>query len=272
MHIKLYRQLIMIFLIGICIASGFILFKDDLDVTIQETMSIETVSSSTTDWGLSFQTEGDAPVGNMSISDLNNFDAYYLGNTDEKKIYLTFDCGFENGNTEAILDGLKKHNAPATFFIVGNMIETAPEIVQRMVLDGHIVGNHTYHHPDMSQISDQAAFENELNELESKFFELTQTKMPKFYRPPQGKFSQENLKQAKTLGYKTVFWSLAYVDWYNDNQPTPTEAFDKLIPRIHNGAIVLLHTTSETNADIIDTLLTKWEDLGYSFASLEELP
>ena len=92
------------------------------------------------------------------------------------------------------------------------------------------------------------------------------------YRPPQGKYSQENLKQAQALGYKTVFWSLAYVDWYTDNQPTAEQAYAKLLPRIHDGAIVLLHSTSKTNADILDELLTKWEDMGYQFASLEELP
>ena len=93
----------------------------------------------------------------------------------------------------------------------------------------------------------------------------------KIYRPPQGKYSEDNLRMAQELGYKTIFWSLAYVDWYNDNQPTKEQAFDKLIPRIHNGAIVLLHSTSKTNSEILDELLTKWEDMGYIISPITEL-
>ena len=227
---------------------------------------------STDNWGLSFQKEGESPVGNATVSDLAQYDAYYLGDTSQKVIYLTFDCGYENGYTEQILDALKKHNAPAAFFVVGNMIEAAPDIIRRMAAEGHIVGNHTYHHPDMSAISDQAAFKKELDDLAALYRETTGQDLPMFYRPPQGKYSTENLKQAQALGYKTIFWSLAYVDWYVDNQPTAEQAYAKLLPRIHDGAIVLLHSTSRTNAEILDDLLTKWEEMGYTFASLTELP
>ena len=230
------------------------------------------VPVSTDNWGLSFPTEGQSPVGNATAADLAQYDAYFLGDTSQKVIYLTFDCGYENGYTETILDALKKHDAPAAFFVVGNMIETAPDIICRMVAEGHIVGNHTYHHPDMSSIADQAAFKKELDDLAALFQETTGQELPHFYRPPQGKYNQENLKQAQALGYHTIFWSLAYVDWYVDNQPTAEQAYAKLLPRIHDGAIVLLHSTSRTNAEILDDLLTKWEDMGYTFASLEELP
>ena len=226
------------------------------------------VPASVDNWGLSFQTEGEAPVGNASVSDLARYDAYYLGDTSKKVIYLTFDCGYENGYTEKILDALKKHNAPAAFFVVGNMIETAPDIICRMAEEGHIVGNHTFHHPDMSAISEQAAFQKELDDLAALYRETTGQELPKFYRPPQGKYSEDNLKQAQALGYRTILWSLAYVDWYVDDQPTAEQAYAKLLPRIHDGAIVLLHSTSKTNADILDELLTKWEDMGYTFASL----
>ena len=229
------------------------------------------VPAAITDWGLSFQTEGQPPVGNVPADTLLQWDAYYVGDTSRNTIYLTFDAGYENGNTSAILDALKKHNAPACFFVVGNFIDSAPELVRRMVDEGHIVGNHTLHHPDMSAIADKDAFAAELNGLADKFTALTGQPMQKFYRPPQGKFSEENLKQAQELGYTTVFWSLAYVDWYTDNQPTDEQAFSKLMPRIHNGAIVLLHSTSETNARILDELLTRWEDEGYTFGSLADL-
>ena len=230
------------------------------------------VPVSADNWGLSFQTEGQAPVGNAGKEELAEYNAYYLGDTGKKVIYLTFDCGYENGYTETILDVLKEHHAPAAFFVVGHMIESAPDIVRRMAAEGHIVGNHTYHHPDMSAIADEASFREELESLEALYQETTGREMSRFYRPPQGKYSVENLKQAKTLGYRTVFWSLAYVDWYTDDQPAAEEAFSKLIPRIHDGAIVLLHSTSRTNAEILDELLTRWEDMGYTFASLDQLP
>ena len=134
------------------------------------------------------------------------------------------------------------------------------------------MGNHTYHHPDMSSISDMAAFQKELTDLETLYQETTGQPLSKFYRPPQGKYSVENLKQAQQLGYTTVFWSLAYVDWNTDDQPSAEEAYAKLLPRIHDGAIVLLHSTSATNAAILDDLLTKWEEMGYTFASLDQLP
>ena len=230
------------------------------------------VPASADNWGLSFPTEGSTPVGNATAESLAQYDAYYVGDTAKKVIYLTFDCGYENGYTEQILDALKKHNAPAAFFVVGHMIDSAPDIVRRMVEEGHIVGNHTYHHPDMSAISDQSAFAQELDSLAQLYQETTGQELPRFYRPPQGKYSEENLRQAQALGYRTIFWSLAYVDWNTDDQPTAEQAYSKLLPRIHNGAIVLLHSTSQTNAEILDELLSKWEEMGYTFAPLTELP
>lgn len=224
-----------------------------------------------TDWGLSYKTNGEKPVGNADSEYLREFNSFYLAPTDEKYIYLTFDAGYENGNTAAILDALKKHNAKATFFLVGNYIETNPDLVKRMVNEGHIVGNHTLSHPDMSKISSIDNFAKEITSLEKIYEETTGQKMVKFYRPPQGKFNENNLKMAKELGYKTFFWSLAYVDWLENQQPTHEEAFSKLLTRVHPGAIVLLHSTSKTNADILDELLTRWEEMGYSFHSLDEI-
>lgn len=232
---------------------------------------VTTVNAEVTNWGLSFPTPGQPPTGNASSEELEALSARYLGDVSEPVIYLTFDAGFENGNTPAILDALKKHHAPAAFFLVGNYLETAPDLVRRMVEEGHVVGNHTTSHPDMSKIADLETFQQELKGVEDLYREVTGEKMLKLYRPPQGKFSLENLKQAQQLGYTTVFWSLAYVDWYTDNQPTKEQAFDKLLPRIHNGAIVLLHSTSSTNAQILDELLTKWEQAGYRFGNLKEL-
>ncbi len=226
-----------------------------------------------TNWGLSFQEAGKAPVGNAGAEYLKQYNAMYCAPVSEKKLYITFDAGFENGNTEKILDALKKHNVKGTFFLVGNYFETQPELVKRMVEEGHTVGNHTYSHPDMSAISDEASFQNELKRNEALYREITGQEMPKLYRPPQGKFCESNLKMAQKLGYTTVFWSLAYVDWYENDQPTKEEAFEKLLPRVHPGAVILLHSTSKTNGEILDELLTRWEEEGYTFGDLSaDLP
>lgn len=222
-------------------------------------------------WGLGFPIEGQPPKANATADELKKYDTYYIGDTSKKVIYLTFDCGYENGNMPVILEALKKHNVHATFFVVGNFIKTSPDLLKRIVAEGHQVGNHTYNHPNMSSISSKEAFQKELGDLEKSYEEVTGQKMTRYYRPPQGKYSTHNLEMAKEMGYKTFFWSLAYVDWYQDKQPTKEQAFKKLLGRIHPGAIVLLHSTSKTNGEILDELLTKWEGMGYTFGTLDEL-
>lgn len=245
--------------------------KEKAEETTSSAFSGSETAPASENWGLSFPQEGASPQANATPEELSASWAYYIGNPKDKVLYLTFDCGFENGNTPAILKALKKHHAPATFFVVGNFLETSPDLIRQMRKDGHIVGNHTFHHPDMSKISTKEAFAKELSDVESLYQEITGEEMTRFYRPPQGIYSPENLQMAKELGYHTFFWSLAYVDWYEDNQPTKEEAFAKLLPRVHPGAVVLLHNTSDTNAEILDELLGKWEDMGYSFRSLEDL-
>ncbi len=237
-----------------------------LTVSVSRRQAVETGS-----WGLSFQTEGQTPVGSASREELAAYQAAYAGDPTQQTLYLTFDAGYENGHTASILDTLKKHHVPAAFFVVGSFVEQNPELVQRMVQEGHLVGNHTYHHYDMSKISDPDTFASELSTLETAYTQATGMPMEKYYRPPQGIYSTENLAMAQSLGYKTVFWSLAYVDWYQDKQPTREEAFAKLLPRIHNGAVILLHSTSATNDEILDELLVRWEQMGYRFARLDTL-
>lgn len=222
-------------------------------------------------WGLHFQDDGTPPTGNTSSTVLRSYDAAYVGTSKEPVIYLTFDAGYENGCTTQILDVLQAHQVPATFFLVGNYLETCPDLVRRMVNEGHTVGNHTWSHGDMASIADPAAFRSELEQVEAAYERITGREMEKYYRPPRGIYSESNLQMAQALGYKTVFWSLAYVDWEQDDQPTAEEAFEKLLPRIHNGAVVLLHSTSTTNAAILDELLTRWEDMGYRFAPISQL-
>ena len=222
-------------------------------------------------WGLSFRQEGAPPVGNADKGELGRYDAWYLGDTGQKTVCLTFDAGYENGCTEKILDTLKKHEVKAAFFLVGDYIERNADLVRRMAAEGHTVGNHTMHHPDMAAIGESAAFRAELEGVEALYKETVGADLPKYYRPPRGIYSEENLKQAKELGYKTVFWSLAYVDWKNDDQPDPEAAIQKLNARIHPGAVVLLHSTSKTNAQILDRLLKEWKEMGYTFITLDQL-
>lgn len=228
------------------------------------------IAEKSENWGLGFGKSGEKPTGNATIAEMKKYDAYYMAEGDEKVLYLTFDCGYENGNTEPILDALKKHNVQATFFVVGHFLESAPDIVKRMVEDGHTVGNHTYHHPDMSKISDTASFQKEMNDVVTLFKETTGTDMAMYYRPPQGKYNTTNLQMAKDMGYSTFFWSLAYVDWNQDDQPSHEEALEKLTKRVHPGAIVLLHSTSKTNGEVMDEILSKWEEMGYTFRTLAD--
>jgi len=225
----------------------------------------------TEDWGLCFGDAGTEPRANATAEEMRKYNAYYIGDKEEKVLYLTFDCGYENGNTPAILDALKKHHVSATFFVVGHYLDSAPELVKRMVEDGHTVGNHTEHHPDMSKIATKEALQKELASVENKFVDITGKEMSPYFRPPQGKYSVENLQNAKELGYHTFFWSLAYADWDQNKQPTRENALKKLTDRAHPGAVVLLHNTSKTNGEILDELLTKWEAMGYRFGTLEEL-
>lgn len=222
-------------------------------------------------WGLSFKENGEAPDGNATSDFLKQYNSYYIGDTTQKKVYLTFDAGYENGYMPQILDALKKNNVKATFFVVSTFMKTNPELVKRMVDEGHIVGNHTMTHPNMSKMSTMDDFKSEIEPVEEMYKEIIGKDMKKFYRPPQGVYSELNLKMAHELGYKTIFWSLAYVDWYQDEQPSKEEAFKKLIPRLHNGAIILLHSTSKTNAEILDELIQKIKQEGYEFSDLEEL-
>lgn len=245
---------------------GIGVVKDRLTAASGQSVSV----SNNGNWGLGFGAEGTKPSGSESAETLREYDAYYVAEGDEKILYLTFDCGYENGNTPAILEALKKHKAPATFFVVGHFINENEELIKQMVKEGHTVGNHTYSHPDITGMNAEY-FEQELTKVSDKYKEITGKEMTKFYRAPQGKISLDNLKIAKSLGYKTFFWSLAYVDWNVDKQPTKEEAFDKLLSRIHPGAIVLLHNTSKTNGEILDELLSKWEDMGYKFGKLQDI-
>jgi len=207
-----------------------------------------------------------------SISFMAEYDAYYVGDSNSKVLYLTFDEGYENGNTPKILDTLKEENVPAAFFVVKPYIKQEPEIIKRMVEEGHLVCNHSSHHPSMASIKDNEKFNLEFSEVEDEFKALTGKEMPKFFRPPMGKYSKNSLKKTKDLGYKTIFWSFAYKDWLVDNQPQEDAAIQKILKGVHPGSIILLHAVSDTNSKILKNVIQELKSQGYEFKSLTDLP
>lgn len=206
-----------------------------------------------------------------SFSFLKENDAYYLSNTSDKVIYLTFDEGYENGNTPKILDTLKELNIPAAFFVVKPYIDKEPELIKRMVDEGHIVGNHSVHHRSMPKITDPSKFKDEITGVEEAYKRVTGQEMKKYFRPPMGKYSEKSLQMTKELGYKTIFWSFAYKDWLIHDQPSDEFAVNKINNGSHPGCIMLLHAVSDTNSRILKSALTKLKDEGYEFKSLDEL-
>ena len=225
-----------------------------------------------TDWGLWYGNGANQPPnGEDTVQTLAQYGAYYMGEPDEKVLYLTFDCGYENGNTAKILDTLKKHHVPGAFFVVGHYLDAAPELVKRMADEGHLVCNHSDNHPNMTTVSHDR-FVSELAGLAAQYKELTGRTIAPFFRPPEGSYTYDTLRWAQQLGYHTTLWSVAYADWDPENQPSYASAKQTINSRVHNGAIVLLHAVSSTNAAILDELITGWKAQGYTFKALSALP
>ncbi len=238
--------------------------------------SMQTFASEEISWYFKKNSEHKQPTLDKPLEFINNYSCYYLDkkhsdNDNEKVIYITFDAGYENGNIEKILDVLKEKKVCAAFFVLGHLIDKNTDLVKRMVNEGHLVCNHTMSHKNMAKIKDSTEFKNELIKLENLYTEKIGGEMPKFYRPPEGRFTEDNLKILEEMGYKTVLWSFAYADWDNNKQPSAAYATEKVINGTHNGEILLLHPTSKTNADILSKLIDVWTDMGYKFGSLNDL-
>ncbi|MFB4259811.1 delta-lactam-biosynthetic de-N-acetylase [Shouchella clausii] len=201
---------------------------------------------------------------------LEKADGYFIGDRDSKSLYLTFDNGYENGYTEKVLDVLKEKQVTGAFFVTGHYLKTAPELVKRMVAEGHIVGNHSYHHPSLPQTSD-AKLAAELDDVKTLFTEITGETEMRYLRPPRGEFSERTLMKSKELGYTNVFWSLAYKDWEVDKQKGGKYAYDQVMKRIHPGAIMLIHAVSPDNAEALPDIIDECRRQGYTFRSLDEL-
>lgn len=230
------------------------------------------ISTTEYSWYFNPREDGKQPLPIKEADFFKDYNTYYVGNPKEKVIYLTFDSGYENGFTDHILDVLKKHNVPGNFFVVQSYIKNNPDIIKRMEKEGNLVCNHSVSHISMASIHDKDKFKKEILDVADTYKKVTGNEMPKYFRPPMGKFSEKSLEYTQQLGYDTIFWSFAYVDWYEDNQPTHEFAKEKIYSRTHPGAIVLLHPNSKTNTEILDEVITHWKKEGYKLKTLDELP
>lgn len=232
-------------------------------------------SSEVCNWYCVRNKEHKQPALDPDMAFVEECDGYYVdkshGDTSsDKVVYLTFDAGYENGNVAKILDVMKRQEVTGAFFVLGNLIKRDTALVKRMFVEGHLVCNHTYSHGSMVGKSCEE-FGAELKRLEDACRETLGEELAKYYRPPEGKFDRDSLEYAKKLGYKTVFWSFAYADWDNAKQPDTAAAKKKIFDNIHNGAIILLHPTSATNAAILEDVIIELKAQGYRFGSLDEL-
>lgn len=255
-----------IFVFGVLVSTNFYMLNKT-----KAKISDPNISTQEYSWYFNPRNDQKQPEPIKEANFFDKYSSYYVGNPNEKVIYLTFDAGYENGTTESILNTLKKHNAKAHFFVVESYIKNNPELIKRMEKEGHLVCNHSKTHPSMASINDFEKFKEEILSVEKTYKEVTGKEMPKYFRPPMGKFSEQSLKYTQDLGYSSVFWSFAYVDWYNDKQPTHEFAKDKIYTRTHPGAVVLLHPNSKTNTEILDEVITHWENEGYKLETLDYL-
>jgi len=239
-------------------------------------MSVSAISDTPHNWYCPRNKEHKQPLADRTLQFIEQYHAYYVDlwhgdNAEEKVVYLTFDAGYENGNVAKILDILKQEQVPGAFFVLGHLISSQPDLVRRMQQEGHIVANHTYHHKDMTTLDQFEQFQEELSSLKELYHQTTGAEMANYYRPPEGKFDERSLEFANRMGYQTIFWSLAYADWDNNNQPSEDFAMKKIMDHMHNGAIILLHPTSETNTKIMAPLIRELKACGYRFGTLDEL-
>ncbi|MGF7029454.1 peptidoglycan-N-acetylmuramic acid deacetylase [Paenibacillus mucilaginosus] len=201
---------------------------------------------------------------------LQKYDAVFTGDPSQKELYLTFDNGYENGFTAGVLDTLKEKGVPAIFFVTGHYIESHPELLKRMTVEGHLIGNHSWHHPDMSQISTERMKE-ELLRVKDAVAELTGQKEMRYLRTPRGIFTERSLSVSRELGMTNVFWSVAYKDWDTTDQKGPQYAYDKVMAQLHPGAVILLHSVSKDNAQALGRIIDEARRQGYEFKSLDQM-
>ncbi len=262
-----------IYLLGIVIMIVFtisIVNNSLIQKTIQTSSNAGGISNKKIEWGIKRNKEHEQPdVGNENKQVLEKYDGICLGNTEKKEVVITFDEGYEAGYTAQILDILKENEVMATFFITSHYLNTSSDLVERMINEGHIVGNHTVNHKSMPEISDEE-IESEVMKLHQAIYEKFGYEM-KYVRPPKGEFSERTLAICKKLGYQNVMWSFAYVDWNENNQPDEEKSKQLVLDNTHNGEIILLHGNSKTNTDILDSVIKGIKEQGYEIKALDKI-
>ena len=217
-------------------------------------------------YGFGFKRNNDHNVPDIgfykNIIEENN--GYYVGNP--KNVYLTFDVGYDNGHLEKYLDILKKENVKATFFVTGDFVKRFSSLLVRMYEDGHLICNHSYSHKTINSLSTEE-LSNDLTKLENAYFDKIGVKMAKIFRPPEGQFDEKSLKSLKKMGYKTIFWSIAHVDWKNSN----IKSYDNIVNNLHDGAIILLHTVNEDNYQNLSKIINYIKNNGYELATVDKI-
>ena len=221
-------------------------------------------------WGFKKNPHHETPFIGGYQKVIENTDSYYVGDTNKKEIYLTFEVGYDNGVLSQILDILNDKKIKASFFITGDFVKRFPELAIRLSNEGHVVCNHTYTHRKITSLNINE-LESDLNKLNDEYYNLTNKHLTKCVRPPEGVFDRQSLLNLQKLGYKTVFWSIAYCDWYENNQPSIKTCKEAIISNLHNGAIILLHSVSKTNKDALSIIIDEIISLGYSFKCVDEL-
>ena len=270
-HIKEASIIIIIavFIMGVAIANKTRSTDAVLASTDLEQSQIENLSNKKIGWGIKRNDNHEQPdVGTTNKEILDKYQGMYMGNADSKYIYLTFDLGYEAGYTEKILEVLKQNDVKATFFITAHYVNTQPELVQRMIDDGHIIGNHTVNHKSMPDCS-LSTIKTEIMDLHTAIYEKFGYEM-KYMRPPKGEYSEKTVAYTNTLGYTTVMWSFAYDDWDEKKQGREEYGKEKILNNVHNGEIMLLHATSKDNANILDEVIKEIKNMGYEFRNIDE--
>lgn len=228
------------------------------------------VSVGASGWGFSKNPNHTPPEIGSYTKEIEGTNSFYIGDVQKNKIYLTFDAGYDNGNLTGILDILKDKKVQATFFVTGDFVERFQELTKRMVEDGHIVANHSYSHKTITSHTKES-LKNDLEKLENNFREVTGVEMVKIFRPPEGVFNRQSLMNLKELGYKTVFWSIAYQDWSEQHQKGKDYSYNSVIDNLHSGAIILMHSVSTSNKEALPDVIDEIRNQGYEFALVTEL-
>lgn len=229
-----------------------------------------TLTANAEGWGFTKNNSHDTPYIGRYSELIKGTDSYYVGDITKNEVYLTFDVGYDNGNLSPILETLEKKNVRATFFVTGDFVKRYPELITRLSFSNHVICSHSYSHKSITKLS-KSELGADLERLQTEYYNLTGKQLSMYFRPPEGVFDTKSLLNIKELGYKTVFWSVAWKDWVTDKQRGAEFSYDSYVKNLHNGAIILMHTVSSSNKDALERIIDYTIQNGYTFKTVEAL-